>query len=206
MSGIAKYRDFLIISGLGIASIIIDANNPTTVKWVRYFYYGVQCFNFFIMFLVHADIKNKNENQKFQYTKVSSTMGAIGEDEVRVISTSIKDYDYKQNAVLLRSSLIMLCILSFLHYAFGWTRILLLQLYLPIKILLIHPMVEVHVLQREAKGNLARPWNMYSKIPASTFGNLITERPVTPKDIKEKKKEEKNTTLEQKAKKMKNRR
>jgi len=67
----------------------------------------------------------------------------------------------------------MLAILSALHFLFGWTKILIVQLYLPIKILLVHPLVRVHVLQNEAKGGLARPWNMYSKIPGSTLGLVI---------------------------------
>jgi len=198
--------NLLFMTGLAIAAIIIDCNNPTNVLWVRYIYYGIQCFNLFVIFLVHLDISNKNENSKFQYTKVTSTMGALGEDKVEVINTSIKNYDYQQNAVLLRSSLIMLAILSALHFLFGWTKILIVQLYLPIKILLVHPLVRVHVLQNEAKGGLARPWNMYSKIPGSTLGDIVTERPVTPKDIKVQKRDNKDLTPEEKAKKMKKRR
>jgi len=96
-----------------------------------------------------------------------------------------------------------------LHFLFGWVRILILQIYLPLKVLIIHPMIRVHVLQNEAKGPLSRPWDMYSKIPGACYSSVIRERLTTPKDLKNQKKEyeqSKNLSPDQKAKKMKNRR
>ncbi|KAG4107724.1 hypothetical protein H8356DRAFT_1624161 [Neocallimastix lanati (nom. inval.)] len=209
MSTIEKFKDIPIILGITIAAIIIDTSNPTVVNCVRWIYYSVHAINLIIIFLAHIDILNKNQKEKFTYTQITSTMGALGEDEVRVINIPIKDYDLINKNVLLRSNLIVLSALTFTHVCFGWTRPLLLQVYFPIKLLYVHPLIRVHVFQSEAKGQLARPWDMYSRVPLSTLGNVIRERPTTPKDIKNQKKElsqQRDLKPEEKAKKMKKRR
>ncbi|ORX64312.1 hypothetical protein BCR32DRAFT_298124 [Anaeromyces robustus] len=204
-----KVRDVPVIFALFVAAIMIDPNNSTVVKWVRILYYSVHGFNLFLLFLVYIDIKNKDQKEKFQFTQITSTMGALGEDEVKVINTTIKNYDYVQNKIVFRTSVLTASALLLTHYLFGWTRPLILQVYFPFKLATIHPLFRVHILQEEAKGAFARPWNMYSKIPGATLGTIVTERATTPKDIKNEKKEVKKNeelTAQEKAKKMKKRR
>jgi len=119
-----------------------------------YYLYIEYIYSYFIFW----NNNNNNNNNKW----INS--------EVRVINIPIKDYDLINKNVLLRSNLIVLSALTFTHVCFGWTRPLLLQVYFPIKLLYVHPLIRVHVFQSEAKGQLARPWDMYSRVPLSTLG------------------------------------
>ncbi|KAG4087293.1 hypothetical protein H8356DRAFT_1730641 [Neocallimastix lanati (nom. inval.)] len=190
MGFLNNIKDSVIILLLGVAAIIIDTKNPDVVKWVRIIYYGIHAINLIAILIVHINILVKGQKEKFTYTRITSVLGAAaGEGEVKVISIPIAEYDLIQKNALLRSNLIILVILTITHVLFGWTKPLLLQVYFPLKLLLIHPLFRVHLLQREAKGNLARPWDMYYRIPLSTIGDVIRERPTIPRDIKKQKKE-----------------
>ena len=85
--------------------------------------------------------------------------------DVEVVQTTVEGYDRKQLMQQLYQFGIAIGMISFLHFKWGYIRPLTLQAILGLKTLYGIPLVQVHILGKQAVGSLARPWR-----PKTMFG------------------------------------
>lgn len=72
--------------------------------------------------------------------------------------TTVRDYDLQQIAKNTPGQLIGLAIMGVMHLKFGYTQPLLIQSIMPLKSLFDNPIVKIHILGKEATGDLERPF------------------------------------------------
>lgn len=97
--------------------------------------------------------------------------------------TTVRDYDLQQIAKNTPGQLIGLAIMGVMHLKFGYTQPLLIQSIMPLKSLYDNPIVKIHILGKDATGDLKRPFKaapglMSALSEAQNAGN-DTATPVT---------------------------
>jgi hypothetical protein len=169
-----------LVLGLVQVANRLKLDEPENVGYVRMAYGASLVVQLFIMGYTYSRIQKKKDATKLVYSEPAS----YGNSEPTQIETTVKEYDESQLKSAMTQWLLSLAIIIGMHTYWGYVRPLTLQVVLGIKTVLSTPIAQIHVLGKEATGNLDRPF----KVP-NPFG--MAEQPkASEKEEKAKAKKE----------------
>eukprot|EP00026_Physarum_polycephalum_P016858 Phypoly_transcript_17883.p1 GENE.Phypoly_transcript_17883~~Phypoly_transcript_17883.p1 ORF type:complete len:210 (+),score=46.22 Phypoly_transcript_17883:149-778(+) len=140
-----------LIFGSIQASKFIDFDNPTNVMILRVIYATSQALLFGALFTIKSKIDALPDS------------GKVGNTE-----QTIKEHDESEWKGKRKQLLITLAIVLFIHLYAQKPQPLFLQSILPWKLMIFSPLFQVHMLSKEPKGSLVRPWNPPKVSPPKT--------------------------------------
>lgn len=88
-----------------------------------------------------------------------------GQTEEKLVTTTVKEYDLQQVQSAMKGMLTGIAMMGFMHLYMKYTNPLLMQSIMPVKSALEHKIVQIHVFNKPASGDLKRPFKA-----ASMFG------------------------------------
>lgn len=80
------------------------------------------------------------------------------QEEPKPVITTVQDYDKQQLKTLLKSQLMGVGMMAFMHFYMKYTNPLVIQSIIPLKSALESNLVKIHLWGQPAKGDLERPW------------------------------------------------
>lgn len=80
------------------------------------------------------------------------------QEEPKPVITTVQDYDRQQLKALLKSQLMGVAMMTFMHMYMKYTNPLVIQSILPVKSAIESSLVKIHIWGKPAKGDLERPW------------------------------------------------
>ena len=125
-------------------------------------------------------------------------------DPPKEITTTIRGYDETQLRQAFKSQAMGVAMMCVMHGYFKYSNPLFLQSIIPLKSLFENKLVQIHLLGKPARGDLARPWKAAAGLFAGLGGDqgatagtasTTTEGDERPK-LKEEEKEDKETEKE----------
>lgn len=133
----------------------IDFNDPQVLTWVRIAYVTVQVVILGAYYFVSMKIKQKNDQTVLKYVEPASPMS---KDEGQLVTTTVRDYDLGETSKLIRSQLMGLAMMGFMHGYLKYTQPLFVQALMGFKGLYDAKPVAIHILGKPAEGDLKRPF------------------------------------------------
>lgn len=143
-------------------------------RYLRAAYITSQVIILGIYWYVSTIITAKNDETKIRYTETKSPWeqaaamdpnNSAASATPNVTETTVMKYDMLKIKEVYKQTVIPVAIIMFLHFKFGYVRPLLLQSILPFRNVYSNPLVQIHLLGKQAVGDLARPFkvkNMFS--------------------------------------------
>ncbi|KAL0575719.1 phosphate transporter (Pho88) [Marasmius crinis-equi] len=144
----------------------IDFENPDTLNYVRMGYVAVQAIILGVYYYVSVIVKRKNDQTVLKYVEPASPMG--GNDQPKLVTTTVRDYDLGEVSKLLRSAYISIAMMGFLHGYMKFTQPLFVQSLMGLKGLWDAKPVAIHLLGKPAEGDLKRPFKTAAMFGQST--------------------------------------
>lgn len=106
--------------------------------------------------MCYVKIQAKNDLTILKYVDQPSPFS--GETEKPLVTTTVKDYDTQQLISAVKGTGTGLLMMGVMHLGFHFTQPLLVQSVMPIKSTFDSKVVQVHLLNKPATGDLKRPW------------------------------------------------
>ena len=97
-------------------------------------------------------------------------------EEPKPVVTTVQDYDKQQLRTQLKSQLIGVGMMAFMHLYLRYTNPLVIQSILPVKGALENKLVKVHVYGQPAKGDLERPWKAATGLMGMAQGEVKSDK------------------------------
>lgn len=94
-------------------------------------------------------------------------------EEPKSVTTVIFEYDHQQLRSLVRSQLMGIAMMGFMHFYLKYTNPLVLQSIIPLKSLFEANLVKIHILGQPASGDLKRPFKQNSGLMGAVQGGDI---------------------------------
>jgi Phosphate transport (Pho88) len=82
----------------------------------------------------------------------------FSQEQPPLITTTVQDYDMSQLKSSIKSAFMGIGMMGVMHLYFGYTQPLLVQSIMPVKNVFESKVAKVHLLGKEATGDLKRPW------------------------------------------------
>jgi len=137
-------------------------------------------------------VREKNDQTELHYTEPAPP---FSQEPPKRIVTNYCDYDISQLTQQIRQAITSLVVVVFIHYQWGYVQPLAIQIVLPLRMALASPAVQIHLWDKEALGDLRRPWK-----PENPFSGMFDEKGSAVGDAKKENKKEKKK-LEKEARK-----
>ncbi|KAK7435618.1 phosphate transporter (Pho88) [Stygiomarasmius scandens] len=134
----------------------IPFENPEVLTYVRIGYAATQLVILGVYYYVTMQVKKKNDQTILKYVEPPSPMSP--DQESKLVTTTVRDYDLSEVSKLLRSVYIGIAMMCFLHGYMKFTQPLFIQSLMGLKGLYDAKPIMIHVLGRKAEGDLKRPW------------------------------------------------
>lgn len=170
-----------LVLGLVQVANRLKLDEPENVGYVRMAYAASLVVQLFIMGYMYSRIQKKKDETKLVYTEPAS----YGNTEPTQVETTVKEYDESQLKSAMTQWVLSLAIILGMHSYWGYIRPLTLQVVLGIKTVLSSPIAQIHVLGKEAVGDLSRPFKV-----ANPFGMVDDQPKTSEKEEKAKAKKE----------------
>lgn len=103
-----------------------------------------------------------------KYVEPANAFG--GQEEPKLVTTTIKEYDIKQVNSAIRGVFTGIAMMGFMHIYMKYTNPLLLQSIMPIKSAIEQNIVQIHVFGKPAIGDLKRPFKAASMFGGAGMG------------------------------------
>ncbi|KZT65886.1 inorganic phosphate transporter [Daedalea quercina L-15889] len=153
----------------------MDFDDPQVLVSVRIAYVTVQAIILGTYYYTSYKIKQKNDLTVLKYVEPANPMA--GEQEGKLVTTTVRDYDLAETSKLIRSVFMGLAMMTFMHLYMKYTQPLFVQALMGLKSLYDAKPVHIHVLGRPAEGDLKRPF----KVGGFMGGATATANPQTDK-------------------------
>ncbi|THU97539.1 inorganic phosphate transport PHO88 [Dendrothele bispora CBS 962.96] len=134
----------------------IPFENPEVLNYVRIGYACTQLVILGVYYYITMQVKKKNDQTVLKYVEPASPMSP--DQEPKLVTTTVRDYDLSEVSKLLRSVYIGIAMMAFLHGYMNFTQPLFIQSLMGLKGLYDAKPVTIHVLGQKAEGDLKRPW------------------------------------------------
>ncbi|KAI9002658.1 inorganic phosphate transporter [Gaertneriomyces semiglobifer] len=171
--------NLVVFFGILQISNYFDLDNAANVNYLRAGYATMQLVALTAFYLAYTHIQAKNDQTTLTYQEKKNPMDQAPE----TVRTTVRDYDMGKLKEAVRGQFIAMAIMAFIHFKWFYLRPLLLQSILGLRTIYQAPLVQIHVLGKQAAGDLARPW----KAPGP-FGQAA--KPITEKELKAQEKKE----------------
>ncbi|GJN94037.1 hypothetical protein Rhopal_007100-T1 [Rhodotorula paludigena] len=158
----------------------IDFADPDILFYVRCFYVFSQTLVLGIYYFVTLKIKQKNDLKVLKYTEPAKPMSGEGPSQV---TTTVRDYDLAETSKAIRSVLMGVLFMAFMHLYMKYTQPLFIQGIMPLKSLYDSKILKIHLLGKPATGDLKRPF----EAPPSLFGAPAKTDQAEPAKVEAKK-------------------
>ncbi|SCV74522.1 BQ2448_7551 [Microbotryum intermedium] len=139
----------------------IDFEQKDTLQLVRIGYVASQLICLLAYYYVSVVIKRKNDLKVLTYVEPKAPMQ---QEPGAQVTTTNRDYDLSEVSKAVRSVLIGIAFMSFMHGYLKYTQPLFIQAIMGIKGLYDSKILQLHILGRPATGDLKRPFE-----PAPSF-------------------------------------
>ncbi|TFK21232.1 inorganic phosphate transporter [Coprinopsis marcescibilis] len=156
----------LLIS-LGVMQLArkVPFDDPVTLNYVRVGYVTVQLVILAAYYYTSVVIKKKNDQTVLKYVEPAAPMSS---DDPKLVTTTVRDYDLQETSKLLRASYMGLAMMAVMHFYFKFTQPLFVQSLMGLKSLYDAKEVAIHLLGKEATGDLQRPFKVASMFGAAS--------------------------------------
>ncbi|KAF8185460.1 PHO88-related membrane protein [Pholiota molesta] len=143
----------------------IPFEDPVILNYVRIGYIVSQVIILGAYYYVSLAIKKKNDQTVLKYVEPSSPMS---QDEPKLVTTTVRDYDLSETSKLLRSVYMGIAMMGVMHIYFHFTQPLFIQALMGVKNLYDAKPVAIYILGKPATGDLKRPFKTASMFGAAT--------------------------------------
>ncbi|ADV21093.1 inorganic phosphate transporter pho88 [Cryptococcus gattii Ru294] len=134
----------------------IPMDDPQVVNYLRIAYATAQLLSLAIYYYITLQIRKKNDLTVLKYVNPASPMNPDAKPEL--VQTTVKDYDLAETGKAIRSLLISVAIMTFLHGYMKYTQPLFIQSIMGLKGALESNPAKLHLWNKKAEGDLARPF------------------------------------------------
>jgi len=170
----AQITNIAVILGLMQVAKRIPFDDPNVLNMVRAGYILSNVIIVSIYYYIGITIKRKNDLTTLKYTEPAPPMS---QDPPKLITTTIRGHDETQLKAAFKSVLTGVGMMVVMHVYFKYTNPLLIQSIIPLKGLFENKLVQIHLLNKPAIGDLKRPW----KAAAGPFAGFGGGEPKTDK-------------------------
>ncbi|KAF9198825.1 hypothetical protein BGZ49_000243 [Haplosporangium sp. Z 27] len=133
----------------------LDIEDPLIKKLIFGIYIVSQIVALGTSFLISQRIHQKADTTVLKYTEEP---GPLSKEEPKEVTSTVMEYDLKQNSQALNQAFFIFALMMFMHYKSGAVRPLIIQTVLPLKNVFTSNWAKIHLFDRPAVGDLARPW------------------------------------------------
>ncbi|KAH7106414.1 inorganic phosphate transporter [Auriculariales sp. MPI-PUGE-AT-0066] len=133
----------------------LDFTDPATLLYVRIGYATSQAVALAVYFWVAAKIRAKKDLTTLKYVQPGQAMS--GEPD-KVVTTTVRDYDLDETSKAIRSVYMAVAMMAFMHIYMKFTQPLFIQGLMGLKNLYEAKVIQIHVLNKPAEGDLKRPF------------------------------------------------
>ncbi|ODO07297.1 inorganic phosphate transporter pho88 [Cryptococcus wingfieldii CBS 7118] len=134
----------------------IPMEDPQVVNYLRIGYVSAQIIALGIYYFITLKIRRKNDLTVIKYVSPASPTNPDAKPEL--VTTTVKDYDLAETGKAMRSLLISVAFMCFLHGYMKYTQPLFLQAIMGVKGALESNVAKLHVWNKPAEAELARPF------------------------------------------------
>ncbi|MBW0508293.1 hypothetical protein O181_048008 [Austropuccinia psidii MF-1] len=154
----------------------IPFDDPQVLLGMRIAYLTSQIICLSAYYFTSYKIKTKNDTTVLKYVEPKPPMT---NEPGKLVTTTIRDYDLSQTSTAIRSVLMGVLMMMFLHLYMKYDAPLFLQSLMPLKAVYENKVVQIHVLGSPATGDLKRPFKtggfMGASMDAKTDAKSIKE-------------------------------
>ncbi|KAA1096003.1 hypothetical protein PGT21_002098 [Puccinia graminis f. sp. tritici] len=154
----------------------IPFGDPQVLFGMRMAYVSSQVICLSIYYWLSHKIKTKNDTTVLKYVEPSPPMT---NEPGKLVTTTNRDYDLAQSSSGLRSVLMGVLMMCFLHLYMKYDAPLFLQSIMPLKTVYDNKLVQIHLFGHPATGDYKRPFQ------TSGFMGAATNAKTDAKSIKE---------------------
>ncbi|CAH7690972.1 inorganic phosphate transporter Pho88 [Phakopsora pachyrhizi] len=154
----------------------IPFDDPQVLTGMRMAYILSQLSCLSIYYYTASKIKSKNDTTVLKYVEPKAPMSP---DQAKLVTTTVRDYDLNQISTGLRSVMMGVLMMLFLHLYMKYDAPLFLQSLMPLKTTYENKVIQIHLLGRSATGDLKRPFK------TGGFMGAATDAKTDAKSIKE---------------------
>ncbi|KAJ3204335.1 hypothetical protein HDU67_009640, partial [Dinochytrium kinnereticum] len=151
----------------------LSLDKPDYQNYIRGAYLLTQAIALATLYVIYLRIVAKNDTTEITYIDSKNPFDSNADP----ITITHMEHDISKVKESLQQILIAVAVMSYLHFQMGYLRPVILQVAFGLRTLSVSPAFRVHILGRETKGDLERPWKnkMFAR-PAPP--------PPTPKELK----------------------
>jgi len=142
----------------------IPFEDPQVLLYVRIAYVSVQIIVMGVYYWVSMQIKAKNDLTVLKYVEPKSPMSP--DTSGGLVTITVREYDLQETSKAMRSVLMGVGMMAFMHGYLGYTQPLFIQALMGLKGVYDSNEVTIHVIGKKAEGDLKRPF----KAPPGMFG------------------------------------
>ncbi|AOA64894.1 Putative phosphate transport protein [Komagataella phaffii CBS 7435] len=147
----------------------LDFENESVVFYVRAAYVTTTLIVLGTYLFVRLKIQSKNDLTTLKYVEPANPLSGQSEEQLQI--TTVKDYDLKQANSAIRSVFTGVAMMGFMHLYMKFTNPLVMQSVSPLKSLFENKIIQIHLLNKPAVGDLKRPF----KAAPGLFGQGATD-------------------------------
>ncbi|VVT57289.1 uncharacterized protein SAPINGB_P005645 [Magnusiomyces paraingens] len=167
--------NLVIMLGLTQLSKKIPFEDENVLNIARGIYILSNVIIFGLYLYTKSIINKKNDLTTLKYVQPAN---AFQQQEEKLVTTTIKEYDLQQVQSAIRSVFSGMAMVAFMHIYMKYTNPLVIQAILPLKSAFEQNIVKIHVFGKPAIGDLKRPFKT-----ASLFGAAQGEAKVDKKAV-----------------------
>ncbi|KAG5355093.1 Inorganic phosphate transport protein [Yarrowia sp. B02] len=146
----------------------VPFEDPQVLMGIRILYVVAQVLVLGLYLYTRSIITKKNDLTTLKYVEPANAFG--GQEEPKLVTTTIKEYDIKQVNSAIRGVFTGIAMMGFMHIYMKYTNPLLLQSIMPIKSAIEQNIVQIHVFGKPAIGDLKRPFKAASMFGGAGMG------------------------------------
>ncbi|KAL1890226.1 phosphate transporter (Pho88) [Sporothrix stenoceras] len=150
-----QVTNLVIILGMMQVSKRIPFEDPQTLQLVRIGYAASNAIILAIYLYIQAKINSKKDLTTLKYVE-PAPMGSS--EEGKLVTTTVHAYDKSQLKQLMRSQMMGVGMMAFMHLYMKYTNPLLIQSIIPLKSALESNLAKIYVFGQPAVGELKRPF------------------------------------------------
>ncbi|KAH6594986.1 hypothetical protein BASA50_004765 [Batrachochytrium salamandrivorans] len=149
------------VINIGIVLSVVQVANyfkldaPENAQYIRLGYFVSQLIGYIAMGVLYFRIRAKKDTTALIYNE---TKNPFAPSDVKVIQTTVGEYDQEQVKTFFTQALTAVAVLAFMHFKWGYLRPLFIQSIMSLWTLYCSPLVQIHYLGKPTVGELSRPF------------------------------------------------
>ncbi|CAK7275187.1 phosphate transporter (Pho88) [Sporothrix epigloea] len=152
-----QITNLVIILGMMQVSKRIPFEDPNTLNIVRITYAASNIVILAIYLYIQSQINKKKDLTTLKYVE-PAPMGST--EEGKLVTTTVQAYDNSQLKQLMRSQMMGVAMMGFMHLYMKYTNPLLIQSIIPLKGALESNLAKIYLFGQPATGDLKRPFKV----------------------------------------------